>query len=160
MDRASKIAACPPSDLHGRRDGAAPCAGLHLVIVLLCSAILLLSAVLGIREQQHVVVPVLNWTLPETCTLRRATGWPCPGCGMTRAFISIADGDLRAAWNYNRAALPLFAWVMLVLVYELVQLARIWLRKTPLNLGHWGLVPLCLVALLTFGHGIWRLWKG
>lgn len=28
------------------------------------------------------------------CPLRHFTGIPCPGCGMTRSFMAIADGDL------------------------------------------------------------------
>lgn len=36
-----------------------------------------------------------------TCPLKLLTGVPCPGCGMTRAFVAIAHGDLSAARDYN-----------------------------------------------------------
>lgn len=35
------------------------------------------------------------------CFVRRATGFPCPGCGMTRAFGSLAHGDWAAAWRLH-----------------------------------------------------------
>jgi D-arabinose 1-dehydrogenase-like Zn-dependent alcohol dehydrogenase len=47
--------------------------------------------------------------LPALCTMRRLTGLPCPGCGMTHAFVAIAHGHWDAALHYNAMAYPLFA---------------------------------------------------
>lgn len=41
------------------------------------------------------------------CPLRAVTGIPCPGCGMTRAYLSLLRGDWQAAWQYH----PLF-WLV------------------------------------------------
>ena len=38
---------------------------------------------------------------PSVCLVRRVTGRPCPGCGMTRALSHLAHGDLRRAWRAN-----------------------------------------------------------
>ena len=38
------------------------------------------------------------------CLIRRATGFSCPGCGMTRAYIALLSGDIRGAFYYH----PLF----------------------------------------------------
>ena len=38
---------------------------------------------------------------PNVCIIRRVTGRPCPGCGMTRALSRLAHGDPRGAWRYN-----------------------------------------------------------
>ena len=35
------------------------------------------------------------------CAFRRATGWPCPGCGLTRVADKFAHGDFLGAWNAN-----------------------------------------------------------
>ncbi|HEX8143368.1 MAG TPA: DUF2752 domain-containing protein [Pyrinomonadaceae bacterium] len=35
------------------------------------------------------------------CLFRALTGYPCPGCGMTRAFSAIAHGELWRAVRYN-----------------------------------------------------------
>ncbi|HEX8140709.1 MAG TPA: DUF2752 domain-containing protein [Pyrinomonadaceae bacterium] len=41
------------------------------------------------------------------CPFRAITGYPCPGCGMTRAFSAIAHGELWRAVRYNPLS-PLF----------------------------------------------------
>lgn len=59
----------------------------------------------------------------STCVWRTITGLPCPGCGMIHAFLSLAHGDLRAAWAFNRgsfAALPLLLWTGTRRVMELI----------------------------------------
>lgn len=51
---------------------------------------------------------------PVLCPVRRATGRPCPGCGLTRALVHLAHGDLRAAVRYHPMGpvlgLLLIAW--------------------------------------------------
>lgn len=46
------------------------------------------------------------------CVYKRTLGIPCPGCGMTRAFISLAKLDIRAAFYYH----PLFILPVLLAV--------------------------------------------
>jgi hypothetical protein len=61
------------------------------------------------------------------CLLRRTTGIDCPGCGMTRAFSSLARGDVGEAVAFHPLA-PLVAG----------EVALAW--------GAWGLVLLGWVA--------------
>lgn len=35
------------------------------------------------------------------CTLRKATGWPCPGCGLTRTADRLAHGEFLWALHAN-----------------------------------------------------------
>ena len=55
--------------------------------------------------------------LPELCTLKATTGLPCPGCGLTRSWVSAVHGDLAASLGHH----PL-GW--LVLLYAAAQGAR------------------------------------
>jgi len=53
------------------------------------------------------------WVPPEgagfaVCALRRFTGLPCPGCGMTRALAHLAKGEWSAALRDHPLA-PLLA---------------------------------------------------
>lgn len=45
------------------------------------------------------------------CPVVILTGFPCPGCGTTRAIICILTGQFQRAWNLNPTA---FAWVAFV----------------------------------------------
>ena len=45
------------------------------------------------------------------CLFRTITGIPCPGCGLTRAYISAFHGDLKTAWYFH----PLW-WTIPILV--------------------------------------------
>lgn len=48
-----------------------------------------------------LIVYTLFAYLGISCVFLELTGLPCPGCGMTRAFISILKADLAAAVRYN-----------------------------------------------------------
>lgn len=47
-----------------------------------------------------------------SCPLKAATGWPCPGCGTTRAALALADLDLLAALAVSPLATA--GWALLV----------------------------------------------
>src|SRR5439155_16652693 len=89
------------------------------------SGVLAAALLLSVRNRTQVLLPLVELPLPELCMLRRMTGLPCPGCGMTRCFISLAHGDLPAAWSYNPAGLLLFAILVFQIPFRTVQLWRI-----------------------------------
>ena len=60
----------------------------------------------------HVWVPQPG-AAHSVCLFRRATGIPCPGCGMTRAFAHMAKGEWRAAAADHVLAFPLAAEIFL-----------------------------------------------
>ncbi len=49
------------------------------------------------------------------CLFRALFGISCPGCGMTRAYLSLFSGDLALAFSYH----PMFWSVPILLVYYL-----------------------------------------
>jgi Protein of unknown function (DUF2752) len=57
---------------------------------------------------------------PWQCPMLEATGVPCPGCGATRAFVHLANGDVGGALHYNWAWpalwLALAGWALVMLV--------------------------------------------
>jgi len=46
-----------------------------------------------------VWLPLTNLGIP--CVFREATGLYCPGCGMTRAAVSLLEADVQQAFRYN-----------------------------------------------------------
>jgi hypothetical protein len=60
-----------------------------------------------------------SWVPPASaafaiCPLRRFTGLPCPGCGMTRAFAHLAKGEWTAAVHDHPLAPALAAELALL----------------------------------------------
>ena len=39
--------------------------------------------------------------LAVPCIFRALTGWQCPGCGITRACLSLIKGEIRTSFSYN-----------------------------------------------------------
>ena len=46
------------------------------------------------------------------CAFRNITKIPCPGCGLTRAYLSLLKGDIKQAFIYH----PLFWIIPFILV--------------------------------------------
>jgi hypothetical protein len=119
----------------------------QVVVLGTCAAVVLLSAVLEVRAPETVYLRGLpNHPLPPACAFRRLTGYPCPGCGMTRSFVSTAHGEIAAAFGYHPLGPILFLLVLAQLPY------RAWClwRGPPRWAGHRGRsrwIWLCLIAL-------------
>lgn len=50
--------------------------------------------------------------LPILCTIRSVTGYPCPGCGLTRAMVWAAHGEFRESLASHLLGLPLLVWLL------------------------------------------------
>ena len=92
------------------------------------------SIVFKVGDGQQVVVPLVNRPLPRVCLFARTTGIDCPGCGLSRSFISLAHGDLAAAWHFNPAGLLLFSLLVLQVPYRSVQLWQLSRGRQELNI--------------------------
>jgi hypothetical protein len=59
----------------------------------------------------------LAGSAPDLCLFHRATGLPCPGCGMGRALLLLAQGRFSESWAAHPFALPLLglAWIAALL---------------------------------------------
>jgi len=77
----------------------------------------------------HISPEKLAW---YPCPFHSITGVECPGCGMTRACIALARGDIGNALNYNPLSLGL---VLLAGGFALAphRIHRYW-RRLPLNI--------------------------
>lgn len=97
---------------------AGPERWLRLGLVALCFGTLAVAAVMVPAPPGAAGgLTVAGHRLPELCTLKATTGLPCPGCGLTRSWVSAVHGDLGGSLGHH----PL-GW--LVLLYVLAQGAR------------------------------------
>lgn len=91
---------------------------LHLGVAGLCLGLVAVAALLPpVAPGGGDGLAVAGYRLPELCSLKATTGIPCPGCGLTRSWVSAAHGDLAGSAAHH----PL-GW--LVLLYALAQGAR------------------------------------
>ena len=103
----------------GDREGTATAAWrVHLLVLVLCLGLLGVAFLLDpVAPGGGERIAVAGVTVPEICALRRTTGLPCPGCGLTRSWVSAVHGDPGASLAHH----PL-GW--LVLLYAVAQAVR------------------------------------
>lgn len=58
------------------------------------------------------------------CLLRRATGWPCMGCGLTRSFCAMGKGEVARAAGFHALGPALFVVAGLYWLRALAAVAR------------------------------------
>lgn len=89
--------------------------------------------------------------LPSICPFYNLTGLPCPGCGLTRAFVCLGHGQWREAWHWH----PLGGLIYFLFALLWLRAGIFWLRGatllplTPRASNHLGWIAAAL--LLVFG---------
>ncbi len=139
-----------------------PGTSVHWVFLIMAAVILIASCSFQIRDRQLVIIPMINMPLPGTCTFLRVTGVPCPGCGLTRSFISLAHGEWKDAWQYNPAGFVFFAMVVFQVPYRIFQIRRIRRGRQQHQfqlLDSWVLLLLVVALVVQWLWGLaQRLW--
>ncbi len=97
----------------------------HWALLIGSALVIAASFALEVRDGETIGIPELDRPLPGVCNFRRLTGKPCPGCGLTRCFVSLGHGDVGAALTFNAAGLLIFVVVAAQIPYRAVQLWRI-----------------------------------
>lgn len=144
--------AAPTSDL---RPPATPAitearVGYHRLFLAVSIGVLCACVVLPAPNSAgELRLPGLGTPLPTLCMLKREFGVDCPGCGLTRCFISMGHGHVAAAWAYHPIGIAFFALLFAQIPYRLYQIRR--LRQGRPELAHWtqwALLWLLVAALL------------
>lgn len=68
-----------------------------------------------------VIIAAENFFLGKICPMRMLTGMPCPGCGLTRAFLLLLQGKVREA-----TAMHPF-WIAVLLLFFIFIGSRYWI---------------------------------
>ena len=129
---------------------------LHLIFLVAALAVIILSFTMTLIGPSLVYLPGSAVPLPESCTARLLFGINCPGCGLTRAFISISRGEFANAWNFNPAAFVVYLFVIIQIPWQTYQLSRI-LRGRQCVEAIWIYILPVLVAVLLFTQWLVRL---
>lgn len=91
-----------------------------IIIAALCLAPIVVSALMS-TDGTTTAFSILGFSihLKTACLFKLATGYNCPVCGMTRAFIYISHGDVVSAFQMNKAGIPLYCLCVYEVVYRL-----------------------------------------
>ena len=71
-----------------------------------------------------LLTPAVVLEGPVLCPIRRFLGLECPGCGLTRAIVSLSHGELGAALGYHPFSVFVYAVLALTLLWALVPAQR------------------------------------
>lgn len=123
----------------------------HIIMLSIAALVTVLSFFLYTDGPNDVVVPWLNVALPPTCSMQRMAGIDCPGCGLTRSFISLAHGQLSASLAFNPAGILIFGLVLFQIPYRIAQLWRVRRGLPEWNLNSvslWIWAPIVVVLMV------------
>lgn len=93
------------------------------------------------------------------CPFRHLTGYSCPGCGMTRACVSLAHGDVAASLHFHPLAI---VFILAFGAYALIRLLdNLKGRRVEFRGRAWARVNMRRIAIaslaLVLGFGAIRL---
>ena len=89
--------------------------------------------------------------LPGLCLMRQTFDTACASCGMTRAFVHAAHGDLGASLAASPAGLFLFAVLVGQIPYRLVRLVKPASPRLGRHVGAGAVVTFALLMLIVWG---------
>ena len=121
---------------------------LHAVFFWLALSVIGLSFLMQVPGQTAVYLPGASFALPELCAAKRVFGVPCPGCGLTRSFISISHGQFAKAWGLNPASLLLYPFVFVQIPWNAMQYWLIRKRGYGVYVPYIHFLPISIAMLL------------
>ena len=116
----------------------------------------LLASGSGLILLAAAVLPLSLIGRVHGCAFRTLTGYPCPFCGLTRAFLAMAHGHVSDAWHIAPLGVPLFVLTVLVCLWSLTALTL--RRRLTIALPWRWILPLGAILLLV--NWIYRLAVG
>ena len=97
----------------------------HRQMLAAAGAVLILAFMLvEVPDGRIAVRGFTRFPLPKACMSRTILGLNCPGCGLTRSIIHLAEGDWRASWRNHRLGGLFAALLRLQVPYRLLALRR------------------------------------
>jgi hypothetical protein len=97
----------------------------HRDVLAVSIAVLILSfALVEVLGGRIAIRGLSRYPLPPSCVSWSLLGVRCPGCGLTRSFLHLAEGDWRGSWQCHRLGWLLAAVLIVQIPYRLLALRR------------------------------------
>lgn len=132
---------------------------LHVTFLAMSLGVILCSLIMTVEGPTTVRVPGLPVAMPESCMSRRAWGIDCPGCGLTRSFISMSHGQVNNAFSFNPAGPLVYLFVLIQIPWHGYQLFRLRNIRRPIE-TLWLYLPLFGMSVAILAQWLWRLAAG
>lgn len=90
------------------------------------------AAIFAVLAGYYIFVRMTGLSLP--CLFKLVTGLECPGCGNTRAFMSLLRLDIKGAFGYNYfifAEILYFCWAAAYTSVRYIKSGRFYLEIRP-----------------------------
>jgi ethanolamine transporter EutH len=94
------------------------------VLAVACAVVILAFVLVEVSDGRVAVRGFTRYPLPESCFSRSLFGLKCPGCGLTRSIIHLAEGDWQASWGAHRLGGLMAAVIVFQVPYRLLALRR------------------------------------
>ena len=116
------------------------------VLAVACAVCALAFAFQEVPGGRVAVRGASQFPLPQVCASRSLFGLKCPGCGLTRSIIHMAEGDWPASWRSHRLGGLMALVIVFQIPYRLLALRRL---DRPLMPIRWQVgLSSVLIALL------------
>ena len=102
--------------------------------------------VAGILAANAIIYAITGYGIP--CVFKLVTGFKCPGCGMTHAYIELFKGNIHGAAEHNVLSITLMPILLLYLLYKGIVFVKIGSRKT--KIWEYVLYAICFIVMLLF----------
>jgi Protein of unknown function (DUF2752) len=130
----------------------------HQHILAIAFAVVILAFVLvEVSDGRVAVRGFTRYPLPEGCMSRYLFGLNCPGCGLTRSIIHLAEGDWRASWRSHRLGGLMAAVIAFQIPYRLLALSR---PDRPIIPTRWLVLFGYLLIAMLIGNWLFNVMAG
>lgn len=107
-----------------------------------------------------LVLGAAYFQLPIGCPFKAITGYPCPGCGGTRALIALLHGHIWEAIMINPLSVLLILFAVAAPVWLFIDCYRGTHTLKKLMRSRWPAPALIITALIILANWIWNICKG
>ncbi len=119
------------------------------MLAITCGIVILAFALVEVSDGRVAVRGFTGYPLPHGCMSRNLFGLNCPGCGLTRSIIHLAEGDWRASWRNHRLGGIMAAVIVFQIPYRLLALRR---PDRPVIPTRWLVLSGYLLIAMLFGN--------
>ena len=122
----------------------------RILVLLLAVTAIALSFMMTVKDDREVCLPFTTDPIPEMCGIRGMLGVDCPGCGMSRAFISISNLEIDKGLAFNSASLVVYLFVVAQIPWHATQIFTTLYRGGPIDTWWTLFAPISVI--------LWLLW--